>query len=194
MSNNKKEVKWEENQHKRNELHLETQTGAEIILATGQYVVVKHESGNAPSKLSVRYHGPYRIIEVNSRPQGTVYTCYSPKDGKVRDFHTSVVQPHPCTSDQEAVQSLIKDDANSFIIEKILNHNIVDSKLNLLIKWHGYTNPDWTGMDSTLRNNEAVQEYLELHQLTRFGNKRTTDTTEKGKRKKVKWSSSVQEH
>ena len=93
----------ENNQRQRNEVHLTHGMDSEIILATGQYLVVRHESGIAPNKLSVRYHGPYRIIEVNIRPQGTVYTCYSPKDGKVRDFRTSVVQRHPCQSNQEAV-------------------------------------------------------------------------------------------
>ena len=129
-------------QRQRNEVHLTHGRDSEIILATGQYLVVRHESGFAPNILSVRYHGPYRIIEVNIMPQGTVYTCYSPKDGKVRDFHTSVVQRHPCQSDQEAVQSAIKDDDRTFIVESILGHEIIKDELNLNIKWHGYAKPE----------------------------------------------------
>ena len=183
----------ERNQEKRNELHLAGGEETEIVLNTGQYVVVKHENGIAPNKLAVRHHGPYRIIEVTRRPQGTIYTCYSPKDGKVRDFHSSVITQHPCRSDNEAVESAVKDDEKSYVIQNILHHNIVDNKLNLYIKWHGYKAPEWTGLDSTLRNNEAVQEYLEDHQLTRFGNKRPRETNSatEMQKKKVKWSSSV---
>ena len=153
----------EENQQKRNEIHLRQGRDSEISLATGQYIVVRHENGIAPNKLSVRAHGPYRILEVTNRPQGTVYTCYSPKDGKIRDFHSSVIQQHPCTSDQEAVQSAVKDDDRSYVIQTILDHNTVDNKLNLFIKWHGYPQPEWTGLDSTLKDNEEVQNYLEKH-------------------------------
>ena len=52
-------------------------------------------------------HGPYRITEITKRPQGTVYTCYSPKDGNFADYHASIVQAHPCETDLEAVKSAV---------------------------------------------------------------------------------------
>ena len=47
----------ERNQEQRNTLHLAKGTDSEIILSTGQYIVVRHESGEAPNKLAVRAHG-----------------------------------------------------------------------------------------------------------------------------------------
>jgi hypothetical protein len=184
----------EANQHDVNQIHLRNAEDTEEIFSTGQYIVIRHESGQAPTKLAVRQHGPYRITEVTRRPQGTVYTCYSPKDGKFRDFHASLIQAHPCTSDNEAIRSAVLDDADTFIIEKILSHEIVHNKLNLRIKWHGYLEPENTGMNATLKKNEMVQEYLEKHNLNRFGlNKRpdiTSSSTTKP-RKEIRWSSSV---
>ncbi len=161
--------------------------------------MVRHEIGKAPNKLSVRWHGPYRIIEITKRPQGTVYTCYSPKDGKIADYHASIVQAHPCESDMEEVKSAVLDDDKRCIIEKILNHEIVEINkrkvFNLTIKWHGYKEPEITGMNVSLQRNVAVQEYLKEKGLQSFGlstkrsNIDNTENTQKIKR--VKFSSSV---
>jgi hypothetical protein len=85
---------------------LQSNEDREIPHHTGEYIVVGHENGKAPHKLSVRWHVPYRIIDITKRPQGTVYTCYSPKDGTFADYHASIVQAHPCESDLEAVKML----------------------------------------------------------------------------------------
>jgi hypothetical protein len=108
----------EEQQLQINANRLQSNEDMEIPHHTGEYIVVRHENGKAPNKLSVRWHGPYRIIEITKRPQGTVYTCYSPKDGKVADYHASIVQAHPCENDMEAVKSAILDDDKTYIIEK----------------------------------------------------------------------------
>jgi hypothetical protein len=183
----------EEQQSKVNDLHLKKAQDSEIQFATGQYIVIRHESGHAPTKLSVRQHGPYRIIDVVQRPQGTVYVCYSPKDGKVKDFHSSLVMAHPCQTDDEALRSAILDDADTFIIVKILSHEIVNNKLNLRITWHGYNTPEISSMNATLKRNELVLEYLEQHNLTKFGPTKRTDKTSSTKpRKRVTFSSSVE--
>ena len=178
---------------------LQSNEDIEILHHTGEYIVVRHESGKAPNKLSVRWHGPYRIIEVTKRPQGTVYTCYSPKDGKMADYHASIVQAHPCESDMEAVKSAVLDDDKSYIIEKIINHEIVEINkrkvLNLTIKWHGYKEPEITGMNVSLQRNVAVQEYLKEKGLQSFGlstkrsNIDNNENTQKIKR--IKFSSSI---
>ncbi len=97
---------------------LQINEDMEILHHTGESIVVRHENGKAPNKLSVRWHGPYRIIEITKRPQGTVYTCYSPKEGKIADYHASIVQAHPCELDMDAVKSAVLDDDRNFIIEK----------------------------------------------------------------------------
>jgi len=94
----------------------------------------------------------------------------------------------------EAVQSSALDDNNSYIIENILNHEIIGLKvnsLNLLIKWHGYKDPTWTSLNISLKRNEAVQEYLKLHDLTKFGLKEKINEDNEPKKKRVRFSTSV---
>jgi hypothetical protein len=191
----------EEQQHKTNAAHLANSEDTEIQHHTGEYIVVRHENGQAPTKLSVRWHGPYRITEVTKRPQGTVYTCYSPKDGKIADYHASVVQAHPCQTDLEAVRSSVLDDDKNYIIENILEHKIVTVNnkpmLNLRIKWHGYKEPEWTGLNISLKRNLAVIEYLEANSLESFKlpKGKSTENSEElntnAKTKRVTFSSSV---
>jgi len=188
-------------QERTNAIHMANSDENEIPHHTGEYIVVRHENGQAPTKLSVRWHGPYRIIGIHKRPQGTVYTCYSPKDGKVADYHASLVQAHPCESDIEAVRSSTLDDSNSYIIEEVRNHEIVIVKakktnkevLNLLIKWHGYKEETWHEINISLKRNEAIQEYLCKHNLQQYGFKEnliSKESTELQK-KRVSFSSSV---
>ena len=189
----------EEQQLQINANRLQSNEDMEIPHHTGEYIVVRHENGKAPNKLSVRWHGPYRITEITKRPQGTVYTCYSPKDGKFADYHASIVQAHPCETDLEAVKSAVLDDDKSYIIEKILNHEIVEvnkrKTLNLTIKWHGYKEPEVTGINVSLQRNIAVQEYLKEKGLKSFGlhtKRSNTDNNEIiQKTKRVRFSSSV---
>ena len=189
----------EEQQLQINANRLQSNEDMEILHHTGEYIVVRHESGKAPNKLSVRWHGPYRIIEITKRPQGTVYTCYSPKDGKFADYHASIVQAHPCENDVEAVKSAVLDDDKTYIIEKILNHEVVEvnkrKALNLTIKWHRYKEPEVTGMNVLLQRNSVVQEYLKEKGLQSFGlhtKRLNTDENEiMQKKKRIRFSSSV---
>ena len=67
--------------------------------------------------------------------------------------------------------------------------------LNLTIKWHGYKEPEVTGMNVSLQRNVAVQEYLKEKGLQSFGllSKRSnTDNNEIiQKTKRDRFSSSV---
>jgi hypothetical protein len=181
-------------QQMRNAEHLANNDENEKIFQIGQYIVVKHESGQAPTKLSVRWHGPYRIIEVTNRPQGTVYTTYSPKDGKIADYHASFVQWHPCTDDTTAVKSLVLDDTEAYIVEEVLNHEIINvngkDKLNLNIRWFGFKETSMTGMNISLKKNEKANGYLKAKGLKKFGLKDSTEDMEP-KRKRVRFSASV---
>jgi hypothetical protein len=184
----------EKQQSEINARHLLLAKDPEVEFHTGQYIVIRHESGIPPNKLAVRQHGPYRIIEVTKRPQGNIYTCFSPKDGKVHDFHASFAKQHYCTNDNEAVRLAVLDDANSFVIEQILNHEIITDKnkqhVNLLIKWHGYPTPENTGLNATLKRNEMVHKYLNDNGLSRFALPHFEQTSGT-KRKRVHFSSSV---
>jgi hypothetical protein len=184
----------EEKQYQTNVAHLANNNDKETKFQVGQYLVVRHENGQAPTKLSVRWHGPYRILEVTNRPQGTIYTTYSPKDGKIADYHASFVQWHPCTDDNIAVRSLILDDSDCYIVEEVINHEIINSNgknsLNLNIKWYGYKQPELSGMNMSLKKNEKVKEYLKVNDLQKYGLKDDTEDVEPMK-KRVRFSSTV---
>ncbi len=93
------------------------------------------------------------------------------------------------------MKSSVLDDNNAFIIEKIIQHELVQTRnkpmLNLQIKWHGYKEPEWTAILTSLKRNKAVQEYLQAKGLNRFGLPQS-DKSEPPK-KRVRFSSSVPE-
>ena len=158
-----------------NEAHMSQQTPEETPFEIGAYLSVQHESGKMPDKLAARWHGPYRILDVVRRPQGKIYVCYSPATGKTYDFHETFVKSHPCKDDLEAARINTLDDKNLFMVEHVVEHRIINikgrkSSLDLHIKWLGYPNPEWTGLNISLKRNYIVQEYLEREGLAKqFG-------------------------
>ena len=186
----------EEEITKNNIIHLKNNEDIEIKYDVGDYLVVRHESGEPPDKFSVRWHGPYRILEVEDRPQGTIYTTYSPKNGKIEYYHASFVQQHPCRDDTEAVRSAVLDDDKHFIVEEVLDHEIITlnnkQNLNLKIKWFGYKEPEMTGMNISLKRNKTVKNYLKDKNLEKFGSLNKNDRgyenpIEENKQKKQKF-------
>jgi len=190
-------IKLAEAQQEKTDLHhLAKGDGMEYrTLNVGDYLVVRHEDGKAPTKLSVRWHGPYRVTEVTKRPQGVVYTCYCPTTGRFYDYHASFVQSHPCTSDMEATLSRVLDSNDLFVPERVVTHRIdsTGKSLDLEIKWYGYKDPEWSSLNIDLKKNETIQAYLEQQGLTQFGlkDKLTTNDGETSPKKRVRFSSCV---
>jgi cleavage and polyadenylation specificity factor subunit 1 len=165
----------EKQQETANEKHLADAVDTEVQHKVGEYVVIRPESGQTADKLKPRLHGPYRITEVHPRPQGTVYTCYSPKNGKFYDFHYTFMEKHPCRNDMEATMSAVLDDNETFIVNEVVDHEIITDKrnkrfLNLMIIWYGNKKAEKSGMNSDLKKNYKVQQYLKTHGLDKeFG-------------------------
>ena len=40
------------------------------------------------------------------------------------------------------------ESVDEFVVEKILNHKIENGKMKWLVKWKGYTKPDWQPLES----------------------------------------------
>ena len=178
-------------------VHMANSDDNEIRHQIGEYLVVRHESGKAPHKLAVRWHGPYRITTITNRPQGTVYTVYCPASGNFYDFHASIVQSHPCTNDTEATRCKALDDLNIFIIEEIAEHRIApDGKsMDLKVKWSGTKELEWTGMNMSLKKNRIVQAYMKKYDLTvKFGIKPSEDVNDEPPKKRVRFSEIVNGH
>ena len=183
------------NQDAADEKHLSVSRDSYIPMSIGDYLSVRHEDGKAPSKLAVRWHGPYRVVAFTHRLQGTVYTCYCPTTGKSYDFHASMVQRHPCSSDPECVRSKVLEDDKLFIPETILEHKIINAnELNLKIKWAGYKDPEWSKLNLDLKRHSDVKAYLKSHNLEAYGLKRSIEemkTDSDQLRKKVHFSATT---
>ena len=139
--------------------------------AIGQYVVALHEN-KKDKKLKMNWHGPYRVTQRHERKEGDVYTVYCPKSIKYFDFHVKFLQLHPASTDQEAILSSIKDEEDLFIIETVLDHEIVRGTINFKIKWYGYSEPEWNEINSSLKTNGKVLEYAKRFNLEIFLGKR----------------------
>ena len=102
-------------------------------------------------------------------------------------------------TDLEATTSAILDDLDTFIIERIVGHEIVGETskrtLNLNIKWHGYKDTEWSSLNISLKKNGAVQDYLKANSLEQFGLKTVPNANGKDElpKKRVRFSSSVPE-
>jgi hypothetical protein len=182
----------EENQHNKDEKHMKDQK-ITMQLLLGTYIVCRHEGGQK-SKQQTRWHGPYRIIKTNIRPQGTVYTVFNAKKGTEEDYHEAFVKPYPCNpefGDYDALKMAVLD-TDMYIVEKILDHRFkaTTKEIQLLIQWYGDNEPEWCEYNSTMSNNILVLRYFKskgLENLIPTKHKRRTDLEEPIKIKRVRF-------
>ena len=120
----------------------------------------------------MHWYGPYRVTQRHERKEGDVYTVFCPKSTKYFDFHVKFLQLHPASTDQEAILSSIKDEEDLFIIETVLDHEIVRGTINFKIKWYGYSEPEWNEINSSLKTNGKILEYAKRFNLEIFLGKR----------------------
>jgi hypothetical protein len=79
-------------------------------------------------------------------------------------------------SDKECVKSKVLDNENLFIPEEVLRHEIKGAnQLNLLIKWAGDKQPEWSGLNMDLKRNSDIQAYLKKRGLEDYGLKNPVD-------------------
>ena len=94
-----------------------------------------------------------------------------------------------------ATKSQVLDDNVTYIVEKVLKHDIVNSNgkemLNLLIKRFGYEKPELMGMNISLKRNGEVQKYLKANDLKRFGHSEheVSELSSEPLKKQVRFSS-----
>jgi len=114
--------------------------------------------------MMTKWHGPYRIIKVHTRPQGRVYTIYNAKKQKEKTYHEAYLKPYPTEEgfgDIDAIRVSVLDD-EMFVIEKIIAHrNDENNQLELLIQWYGVEEPEWKKYDKKMNNNIFILQYLE---------------------------------
>jgi Uri superfamily endonuclease len=121
--------------------HLESDTKLDTpVLQVDTYIVARYEDG-PKSKQQSRWHGPYRIVRVNKRPQGTVYTVYNAKKESEKDYHEAYIKPYPTIEgfgDADALRLSVLDD-DMYIVDKIIEHRYNSNKqleLHVWMVWH----------------------------------------------------------
>ena len=113
--------------------------------------------------MMTRWHGPYRIIKVQNRPQGRVYTIYNAKKQKQRNYHEAYQKPYPTEEGFggiDAIKVSVLDD-EMFVIQKIIAHRHNEATLELLVQWYGIDQPEWKQYDKKMNTNIIVLQYLD---------------------------------
>jgi hypothetical protein len=128
----------------------------------GSYVVAMYEEG-PKTKMLTKWHGPYRVIKVQERPQGRIYTIFNAKKHTERNYHEVFIKPYPVEegfTDEDAIKYSILDD-EMFVIQKIIAHRHNETTMELLIQWYGIDQPEWKQYDKKMNTNIIVLQYLD---------------------------------
>ena len=152
--------------------------------------------------MMTKWHGPYRIIKVQERPQGRVYTLYNAKKKSERSYHEVFLKPYPTEegfTDHDALKVSVLDD-EMFVMQEIIAHRYEEEsgnkELELLILWYGTDEPEWKKYDKRMDTNTLVLRYLQkkgLKTLTREQKKRLLEEDTPEISKKVKFGEEEQD-
>ena len=131
----------------------------------GDFVLVSYPN-RPPSKLSPRWRGPYRVIERKSN----TYSVVDLISQQVTYFDASrLILWHDrsdSTSDSaaKARQEAALRDNDEFVVEKIVDHKKVSSRLEFRIRWLGYAPEEDTWLPyREVKDLAALDEYLAAH-------------------------------
>jgi hypothetical protein len=152
----------EKTQDETNEVRLtEQENRYKPPIEIGSYVVAMYEEG-PKTKMLTKWHGPYRVIKVQERPQGRIYTIFNAKKHTERNYHEVFIKPYPVEegfTDEDAIKYSILDD-EMFVIQKIIAHRHNEATLELLVQWYGIDQPEWKQYDKKMNTNIIVLQYL----------------------------------
>ena len=106
------------------------------VLSKGSWVVCSWPSGR-PSKLSVLWKGPYRILGLKDGST-SVYNCEDPADLMVYDFHVSRLRKYQLGAADP--KELIALDTEEYVVDCFIDHNCPGSKKSdwdFKVRWKG---------------------------------------------------------
>ena len=167
--------------------HLEQKRRSEEITSypMGAIVLAQYPDKGlglrAPTKLSPRWEGPFRVVNVSS--DGNTYDLQNFLDGKIISRHITDLKLFFYDPDivQMSLQDIaIRDRIHEFPVEEVLQHRLKEnvdshtrttrsSDIEFLIKWRGF-GEKWNTWEpyKNVRLNEVVHEYLRNNKLKRF--------------------------
>jgi hypothetical protein len=106
------------------------------VLSKGSWVVCSWPSGR-PSKLSVLWKGPYRILGLKDGST-SVYKCEDQADLMVYDFHVSRLRKYQLGAADP--KELIALDTEEYVVDCFIDHNCPGSKKSdwdFKVRWKG---------------------------------------------------------
>lgn len=132
----------------------------------GSLVLVAPREGKRIHKLSPRWLGPMRVVNITK--QGRRYTLQNLVTMKNLDYHVTQIKEYlqdPAQS-QSPLQIALADHNQEYIVEKILdmrgNPSGSKTQLQFLVKWAGYEDTTWEPW-SSLRNVVHLHNFLKQH-------------------------------
>lgn len=131
----------------------------------GDLVVVSYPE-RPPSKISVRWKGPYAIVAARSR----TYSCQDPVTLRVSDYDIERLRLWKSSDSTMPLDEVRLRDDCTYVVEAILAHRgdaRQPSSLYFLVKWKNFdeeADNNWEPY-SNLRRNVVLQEYVRLRKL-----------------------------
>jgi hypothetical protein len=134
------------------------------------YVLVKRET---PDKLKPPWMGPFLITHRTARPQGDVYTCLDESSNKSYDFRAHLIRPYKHDENDPHPTEFLHKEHQAYVVEGVVDHRFSSlpasaSRLQLLIKWVGYPEPEWQQFSADIKKLQVVHEYLSANHMSRF--------------------------
>jgi hypothetical protein len=134
------------------------------------YVLVKRET---PDKLAATWRGPFLITKRTARPQGDVYTCLDQSSNKSYDFRAHLIRPYLYDENDPHPTEFSHKEHQAYVVEGVVTHRFsgkpeTASRLQLLLKWVGYPEPEWQQFNADIRKLQVVHEYLSANHMSRF--------------------------
>jgi hypothetical protein len=163
-------------QKEQDQFHIAQRGGKEITeFPINSYVLVQYENDEhmAPSKLHTKWRGPLQVV----KNVGAIYTLRNLVTDKWEDFHVKLMKPFHYDSSEVDPTDIALHDEEFHIIESIKEHRFrgpqtYRTNLQFLVKWKNEAKPSWHKWSLDLARNEIVINYLKIHGLQRFVNKR----------------------
>ena len=180
-----------------NAKHINTDKGKRLTeFKNNSFVMAKYEinDGKPPTKLHPLLRGPYKVITRFKRTEGDIYTVQDLVTNKLYDFHVKLLQPyHYDATRTNPIDTALRDyptqETEMTIIEKIIKHKFHPKEnharnLQLLVKWQGSEEPEWTKYtEKTIKKVAKVHDYLYENKLGSFVPQKFKRTIKVQKRK-----------